>query len=137
MRRGIRRLAALRIIQQRRQRWRRQAWKTWAAWIEASESAVDDFDEAVLDSDLVEVSDGFVDSDFTEVDFAVLEDIDLAALYTIFSDMDEFEGEFLPDGRPRVDAVVGRLRDMGLPGKVNRQDIDEAFEQWQKRKSSG
>jgi hypothetical protein len=126
------------MIQQRRKRWRRYAWQAWETWKEEFEPAIDDLEEFALDSDLEEgdadVTEGFIDSDFTEADYSLLEDIDLPALYTVFTDMADHEDEFLPDGRPRVEAVIARLRDMGLPGKVNRDDIDEAFAQWEKRR---
>ena len=132
MRRGIRYFRSRRFHQRRRQLWQKRIEKAWEAW---QEEGID-LDAEEFD-DWLEPAEDVMDAEFVEIDDSGEdEDTDLTALETVFSDMQGKQKELLPDGRPRVDSVIGRLRARGLPGKVNRKSIDDAFAKWKRKKGA-
>lgn len=56
-------------------------------------------------------------------------------LFSIFDAMQGNESEFIADGRPRVENVNDRAEKRGIEEPdFSREEIDKAFEAWQKRK---
>lgn len=138
MRRGLRTARWLQMRRQRRKRWLQRAYRAWerlpeeerAGWRNRFEEWVDQ--DADLADDIAEGS-FYSDADVVDVEEDIIEELDHAALFTVFDAMKDEPKEFLSDGRPRVEDVVRRLKAMGLPGKVSRDVIDTTFKEWKER----
>lgn len=59
-----------------------------------------------------------------------------AALFAVFDEMEGHHGEFLQDGRPRVENVNDRLSTRSAEGGATRKEIDEVFTAWKQSRGS-